>query len=433
MNPFRIVIAGRPNVGKSSLFNILVKSKNSVESDIPGTTRDPVKKLIFFENKAVEIIDSGGYEFNAKDEISKLVKQKALEYLKSADLILFMVDRHSIIEEDIQYYRFIKKLNIKNAVVVNKVEKKGDEYLDKDIYSLGAEKYILISAIHRRNIGDIYDFIEENLKGYDFTLKEDVNIKVAIVGRPNVGKSSLLNAIIEKERAIVSDIPGTTIDSLDEEIIYHDFRISFIDTAGIRRKKSIKTNIEYYSILRSFRAIDRADIVIHLVSPENILVRQDKKIADYVFKKGKSYIIVVNKVDLVKGKEKEIQNEIRYKFPHINFVKILFISALNKEGIDQLLEYIINLYKRLQIKWKTSTLNYFLENIKKKRQILIGNSYLNLFYCVVVSKYPLTIMIFVNKEPDKISNSYKDFIINNLRKEFDLESIPIKIIFKKRK
>lgn len=433
MKPFRIVIAGRANVGKSTLYNIFTRRRDSVESDIPGTTRDPVKKLISINGKFVELVDSGGFEFNANDEISRKVKEKALEYLKNADLILFVVDRHNIIEEDIQYYKYIKKLNIKNVIIVNKVEKKGDEYLDKDVYSLGAPRYILISAIHRRNLDEIYDFIEDNLKDYNFEFKENSQIKVALVGRPNVGKSSLLNTFIEKERAIVSDIPGTTIDSLDEEVVYNDYRITFIDTAGIRRKKSIKTNIEYYSIKRTFGSIDRSDIVIHLVSPENILVRQDKKIADYVFKKGKSYIIVVNKSDLIRGREKEIEDEIRYRFPHVNFVKILFISALKKEGIEKLLDYIIDLYKRQKKEWKTSVLNNFLEEVKNKKQILVGNSYLNLFYSVVVSKYPLTLLIFTNKEADSIPDSFKDFIINSLRKKFPLESIPVRIIFKKRK
>ncbi len=432
---FKVVLAGRANVGKSTLFNIFAKKRISVESDVPGTTRDPVDEVVQIYNKEVLFIDSGGFEFKSKDQIYSKVKNKALNSIDNADLILFIVDRNAITEEDIQYIRYIKRSKKPFHVVVNKSEKKNDDIPDKELYSLGVSDFLMVSAIHKKNLDEIEDCIYSYIKDIENEPEQDDDdsIKIAIVGRPNVGKSSLLNAIAKKEKSIVSDIAGTTIDAIDESIIYDDQKLTFIDTAGIRRKSSIHINMEKYSINRSFKAIDRSDIVIHILDYPDLVVKQDKKITDYVVKKGKPSILIVNKIDLFKGDKKELEDEIRYRFPHINYVKIFYISAIKNKGIHKVFNYILDLYTRLHTEWKTSELNRMIEDIKNRKQILVNNSFLNMFYAVKISKYPLTFIIFTNKDSDDIPYHYKKFIMNQLRNNYNLESIPLRIIFRNRK
>lgn len=434
---FTVVIVGRFNTGKSTLFNVLTGKRISVESDKPGTTRDYVEQIININNYKVKIIDTGGFEFNSKDPLYSEVKNKTLNIIKNASLILFVVDRHKIIEEDINYLKFIKKLKKNIILILNKSDKRSDEIPDKEIFNLGIDKFIFVSAINKINIDLIEDEILNYIKKSDYNITfDDISnenlVNVSIIGRPNVGKSSFFNAIINEDRNIVSEIPGTTIDAIEESIKFEDLKIKFIDTAGIRRKKSINEDVEYYSIKRAFNSIDKSDIVLLMVDYPDLIKKQDKKITDYIIEKGKPFILIVNKIDLYNGDIKLIENEIDYLFPHIKFVKRFFISAKEKKGIGKILKYIRDLYFRINREYKTSELNKYIENCKKTRQIVIGKSYLNLLYSVIISKFPFTIMIYVNKEPKSIPSYYTDFLINRLRKDFDLESIPVKIKYKKR-
>jgi len=427
---YSIVIVGRFNVGKSTLFNALIGKRIAVESDIAGTTRDYIEEIIDIENYKVKLIDTGGYEFNSNDFIYNIVKEKTIEVIKKASLILFVVDRNNILEEDINYIKLIKKLKKDLIVVVNKCDKNSDEILDKDIYSLGAKTYIPISAINRKNFDLLEEEILKYIKKSDYRSNLEENnfseVKISIIGRSNVGKSTFFNSILNSDRSIVSEIPGTTIDAIEESIKFEDLKIRFIDTAGIRRKKNIKENVEYYSIKRAFSSIDKSDIVILMIDYPELIRKQDKKI------KGNPFILVVNKIDLFDGDLKDLKNEIDYLFPHINFVKTFFISAKEKKGIGKILNYIKDLYFRVNREFKTSDLNKYIEICKNTKQIILGKSYLNLLYAVVISKFPLTFMIFVNKEPKTIPSFYTDYLINNLRKSFNLESIPVKIKYKKK-
>ncbi|MCX8059244.1 MAG: ribosome biogenesis GTPase Der [Spirochaetes bacterium] len=434
---FSVVITGRFNVGKSTLFNSLVGKRIAVESDKPGTTRDYIEAYIDIEGYKIKLIDTGGFEFNSKDPLYNEVKNKTLKVIKNASLILFVVDRHNIIEEDINYLKIIKKLKKDYILILNKADKKADEIPDKEIFSLGVKNFIFVSSINKYNIDLIEEEILKFIKKSSYTIfyekdNKDTEIKVVILGRPNVGKSSFFNSIINDQRTIVSEIPGTTVDSIEETISFEGLKIKFIDTAGIRRKKSIKENVEFYSIQRAFDSVDRADIVLLMVDYPDLIKKQDKKIADYIIKKGKPFILIVNKIDLFEGNVDDLEDEIDYLFPHIKFVKRFFISAKEKRGIGKIFKYIKDLYGRLNQDYKTSELNKYIENCKNTKQILIGKSYLNLLYSVVVSKFPLTFLIFVNKNPKDIPSYYTDFLINRLRKEFNLESIPVKIKYKKR-
>jgi len=450
-NMIKIVLAGRPNVGKSTIFNIFAGKRVSIEYSEPGTTRDPVEKVVEIGDHKVILIDTGGFEFESKDPLYTLIGEKAKECIQTADIVLFVVEKDHIIDEDLAFLRFIKKDARKYILIVNKCEGKYKDLLSKEIYRLGVETIIPVSAIHRDNIDLIEDKIIEIIKENHFNkslnIEEDflLNFKLAIVGRPNTGKSTLLNIISNREKAIVSDIPGTTRDAVGSTIKYKDYNIFLVDTAGIRKKSKIDTDLEYYCIKRSFDAIDNSDITIHLIDSKDLITTQDKKISDYILKKGKGYILAINKIDLLSKENSflnnrknnsiinELEENINYKFPQISYVKKIFISAKENININSLLEYTINLYSRIKKEIKTSQLNKIIEKISEIKPILVGSSFLNLLYMVQAKDIPRIFKIFTNKDPNDIPSFYSQYIINELRTQLELESIPIKIKFEKRK
>ncbi|MFN3410982.1 MAG: ribosome biogenesis GTPase Der [Exilispira sp.] len=465
---FKIVIAGRPNVGKSTIFNIFVQKRVAIEFSEPGTTRDPIEKIVEIDDQKVLLIDTGGFEFESKDPLYNLIGEKAKEAICSSDLVLFVVEKDKIIDEDLAFLRFIKKNSKKYILVVNKSEGKYKEILPTEIYRLGVKTIIPISAIHRDNI----DVLEENIikiineekdkydnnsnndfhdEYQDLKSKSSYSFRLAIVGRPNTGKSTLLNCIIKKDKAIVSDIPGTTRDAIETTIDYKNHRIILTDTAGIRKKSKIDTDLEYYCIKRSFYAIDSSDIVIHLVDSNDFITSQDKKISDYIINKGKGYILALNKIDLLSNKLvdynknynknidqfgkfiKNLEGDLNFQFPQILYVKKFFISAKNNFNVESLLDYCLDLFYRINKQHKTSQLNKVIEKIAEIKPILIGSSFLNLFYMVEVKRVPRIYKVFTNKDPGQIPAYYTQYIINELRNNLNLESIPIKIKFEKRK
>lgn len=457
-NLFKVVIAGRPNVGKSTIFNIFAKKRVAIEFSEPGTTRDPVEKIVEIGNYNVILVDTGGFEFDSKDPLYTLIGEKAKENIINSNLVLFVVEKDKIIDEDLAFLRFIKKNAKRYILVVNKCEGKYKDILPTEIYRLGVNEIIPISAVHRDNIDILEDKIEEIIRDFNkemgivYNQNENNNIdirkaiKLAIVGRPNTGKSTLLNKIIDRDKAIVSDIPGTTRDAVEGQIDYNGNTIILVDTAGIRKKGKIDTDLEYYCIKRSFDAIDNCDIAIHLVETKELITAQDKKISDYIINKGKGYILALNKIDLLFDESfknnkdinkspiiKNVENSLNYQFPQIEYVKKFFISAKDNINIDLILDYVLNLSYRINTLYKTSQLNKVIEKISEIKPILVGSSFLNLFYMVQVKDVPRIFKIFTNKNPDEIPSYYTQYIINELRKQLNLESIPIRIKYEKRK
>ncbi|MCR4422453.1 MAG: ribosome biogenesis GTPase Der [Spirochaetales bacterium] len=472
---YRIVLAGRPNVGKSTIFNIFAKKRVAIEFAKPGTTRDPIEKIVEIGDKKVLLIDTGGFEFESKDPLYTLIGEKAKQCIQNADLVLFIVEKDKIIDEDIAFLRFIKKNSKKYILIINKSEGKYKDLLPTEIYRLGVKTMVPISAIHRDNIDILEDTIIEimnqdliesdtcsnqkdnkNKEKLDLINKNCISenfekdiLRLSIVGRPNTGKSTLLNCILNEEKAIVSDIPGTTRDAIETRINYKGQQIILVDTAGIRKKSKIDTDLEYYCIKRSFDAIDNSDIVIHLVESNDLITSQDKKISDYIINKGKGYILALNKIDLLmKDIEKssesvniakinqayeKLDETINYQFPQISYVKKFFISAKNNFNVDLLLDYCIDLFIRIKLEHKTSQLNKVIEKISEIKPILINSSFLNLLYMVQVKDIPRIYKIFTNKESREIPSYYTQYIINELRKQLNLESIPIRIKYEKRK
>ncbi len=427
-----VALVGRPNVGKSTLFNRLVGKKISIIEDTPGITRDRIYGNVKYKNYNFHLIDTGGIdlsEMNFNDEI-KIQVELAID---SADIVLFVVDgKEGLTSNDYTVKSMLKKSNKKIIVVVNKVDSKQSKENEYSFYELGFENYQFISS--EQNIG-ITDLLEEITKEFNEIEEEyDSNtIKFSLIGRPNVGKSSLANAILNEERIIVSNIAGTTRDAIDTPFTYYGENYVVIDTAGMRKKGKIYENIERYSLLRSLKAIDRSDVCILVINAEEGIIEHDKHIAGYAKEAGKPTIIVVNKWDVIEDKEqkrKEFIKDIKNNFVFIDYAPIIFLSALTRKKIHTLIPEIKKVYENSKKEIKTSLLNdvimdaYTLNpppSYKGKR--------LKIYFSNQANTCPPTFNIQVNSK-GLIHFSYKRYLENKIRESFDFEGTPIIINFK---
>lgn len=427
-----VALVGRPNVGKSTLFNRLVGKKISIIEDTPGITRDRIYGTVKYKNYNFHLIDTGGIdlsEMNFNDEI-KIQVELAID---SADIVLFVVDgKEGLTSNDYTVKSMLKKSNKKIIVVVNKVDSKQSKENEYSFYELGFENYQFISS--EQNIG-ITDLLEEITKEFNEIEEEyDSNtIKFSLIGRPNVGKSSLANAILNEERIIVSNIAGTTRDAIDTPFTYYGENYVVIDTAGMRKKGKIYENIERYSLLRSLKAIDRSDVCILVINAEEGIIEHDKHIAGYAKEAGKPTIIVVNKWDVIEDKEqkrKEFIKDIKNNFVFIDYAPIIFLSALTRKKIHTLIPEIKKVYENSKKEIKTSLLNdvimdaYTLNpppSYKGKR--------LKIYFSNQANTCPPTFNIQVNSK-GLIHFSYKRYLENKIRESFDFEGTPIIINFK---
>jgi GTP-binding protein len=446
-----ISILGRPNVGKSTLFNRLTKTKKAIIDDTPGVTRDVLKQEFFIGEKQVPVIlqDTGGLT-DEGDILNPLVQKKSVEALKTSDLILFMVEAKNVFPIEEEFINMIRKSGKPAIIIMNK-----SDSLDKDIYIHDFHQYGLgeplpISAAHNRNIDELLELIEAKLQlnvddedeeTEDVTEESDVAaeendslIKIAIVGKPNVGKSSLLNKITQKERSIVSNIPGTTRDIIDESITYKNHEFRFLDTAGIRKKSKVSEDIEYYSVNRSIKAINDADITLLVIDSLEDVSEQDKKITDQIVKNGKGLIVLFNKMDLYDNSEEAIKKRreiLESKFPQISYAPTLAVSAVTGKGIGSLLEKILLVKGNLNRKITTSKLNAFIQDVVKRYQPSSKKGVLRISYGVQSSIAPVEFIFFLNNV-SLISDNYRQYISNRLREYFHYEGVPIKIIYKEK-
>ena len=446
-----ISILGRPNVGKSTLFNRLTKTKKAIIDDTPGVTRDVLKQEFFIGEKQVPVIlqDTGGLT-DEGDILNPLVQKKSVEALKTSDLILFMVEAKNVLPIEEEFINMIRKSGKPAIIIMNK-----SDSLDKDIYIHDFHQYGLgeplpISAAHNRNIDELLELIEAKLQlnvddedeetedvteGSDVAAEEnDSLIKIVIVGKPNVGKSSLLNKITQKERSIVSNIPGTTRDIIDESITYKNHEFRFLDTAGIRKKSKVSEDIEYYSVNRSIKAINDADITLLVIDSLEDVSEQDKKITDQIVKNGKGLIVLFNKMDLYDNSEEAIKKRreiLEFKFPQISYAPTLAVSAVTGKGIGSLLEKILLVKGNLNRKITTSKLNAFIQDVVKRYQPSSKKGVLRISYGVQSSIAPVEFIFFLNNV-SLISDNYRQYISNRLREYFHYEGVPIKIIYKEK-
>lgn len=422
-----VALVGRPNVGKSTIFNRLVGKKISIIEDTPGITRDRIYGTVDFENKSFHLIDTGGIDL-ADEHFNDEIKVQAELAIDEADIVLFVVDgKEGLTSNDYVVRDILMKSNKKVIVVINKCDSKESKDNMYDFYELGFDTYMPVSGEQNEGIWDLKEEITKDFE--DYTKEdEDPRIKFCIIGRPNVGKSSLVNAILNEERVIVSNVAGTTRDSVDTPFTYHGEEYVVIDTAGMRKRGKVWESVEKYSLLRSMKAIDRADVCCIVINAEEGIIEHDKHIAGYALEAGKAVVLVVNKWDTVDDKDskmKAFKEEIRNNFQFMPYAPIVFLSALTKKRIHTLMPEVLKVYENANREVKTSALN---DVIRDAYNLNIPPSYkgkrLKIFFSNQVSTCPPTFNIQVNSK-GLIHFSYERYIENKIRESFDFEGTPI--------
>lgn len=428
-----VALVGRPNVGKSTIFNKMMKKKIAITEDTPGVTRDRLYGNATFLDHSFYLIDTGGID-SGKDEFNASIKVQVELAIDEADIVVFVVDgKEGLAKDDYIVKNMLLKSGKKVIVAINKTDSKESKEHLYDFYELGFDEYVNISA--EQNIG-IYELLEKVCENFPKIEEEEYDentIKFSVIGRPNVGKSSLVNAILGEERVIVSDIAGTTRDSIDMPFRYHDNEYVVIDTAGMRKKGKVYEMIERYSLLRSMRAIDRSDVCLLVINVEEGIVEHDKHIAGYAIEAGKSIVIVVNKWDTIQNKDEEMKRFkelIASEFAFISYAPIVFLSALTKKRIHTLMPEILRVHENSKREIKTSILN---DVIREAYQLNLPPSYKNkrlkIYFAHQASTKPPVFNIQVNSK-GLVHFSYERYLENKIRESFDFAGVPIVLQFK---
>ena len=432
-----VAIVGRPNVGKSTFFNYICGRRISIVEDTPGVTRDRIYAEAEWRNRKFTLIDTGGIEPFTEDKILQQMRRQAEVAVEMADVIVFLVDvRDGVTASDKEIATMLRKSQKPVILAANKADSVGEPPAEMyEFYNLAMGDVIPVSSIHGLGMGDLLDeifsyFPEQDEEDYE----EDV-IKVAVIGKPNSGKSSLINRVVGEERVIVSDIPGTTRDAIDTYIQIDEDKYVFIDTAGIRRKSKITENIEKYSALRSWTAIERADVCVIMIDAQDGVTEQDTKIAGYAHEQGKASIIVVNKWDLVEketGTLEEYRKTVMEKLGFMQYAPILFISVKTGQRVHKLLELIKFVNDQAALRISTGMLNDLLNEATAMVQPPSDKGkMLKLYYATQSSVKPPTFVIFVNRV-DLFHYSYERYIENQLRRSYGFEGTPIRFIHRER-
>ena len=432
-----VAIVGRPNVGKSTLFNRLSRSRQAIVDFEEGVTRDRKYQEVEWTGHYFMIVDTGGIIPKSDDRIDRAVRFQAEIAIEEADLILFMVDALvGITDLDLQIAKILSPYREKVLLVANKVDNEKIELDVFDFLKLGFGEPFSIAAVQGRNIGNFLDKIISSIPTSEEPEPKDEAIRVAIVGKPNVGKSSLINRIAGQQSLIVTDIPGTTRDSIDMEIKYHQKKLIFIDTAGLRKKKKIKYGVEYFSTMRTIESINRADVVLLILDAETEISKQDQKIASYVIRNYKELIIVFNKWDLPEKDNSTVGKylqKIKEELPFVQNSPVMFVSALTGLRVQNILKKIIEVEEESKKRIPTSELNKFLEKITAKfPPAHSSGKHTKIYYCSQVETKPPTFVFFCNN-PKLVTVHYRRYIANQLREYFQFKGATIKTIFKSRK
>ena len=431
-----VAIVGRPNVGKSTLFNKLVGDRLSIVKDEPGVTRDRLYREMEWLGNKFLLVDTGGLEPRTQDFMMSKIKKQAQVAIDEADVIIFLVDGKAGItglDEDVA--TILRKQDKKVIVAVNKI----DNYMKEqenifEFYGLGFEEVIGISGEHKTNLGDLLDAVVEKFDNKS-TKEISEGLSIAILGRPNAGKSSLLNKLLNKERSIVSDIAGTTRDTIDSALKYDGEMYTLIDTAGIRRKSKVEDDIEYYSVLRAMKAIKRADVCVLMLDATELLTDQDKRIAGMIYDERKPIIIAINKWDLIEKNDnsvKEFKELVKADLAFLDYAPIVTISALTGKRTLNILEQAKFINEEYHKKVTTGILNQILAEIVAQNPVPTRKGRaVKLNYGTQISQAPPKFVFFANN-PELIHFSYKRYIENKLREYFGFEGCPIDIIFNKK-
>lgn len=425
-----VALVGRPNVGKSTLFNKLIGTKISIIEDYPGVTRDRIYGEVKYRDYHFSLIDTGGIDVS-HELFQNEIKVQVEIAIEESDVVVFVVDgKEGLTANDKEVSSMLFRSGKRVIVAINKVDsKQANQYL-YDFYELGFSEYIPISAEHNNGIYELLDAIVRDFP-MDEKQEEDTRIKFSVIGRPNVGKSSLINALLNEERVIVSNLAGTTRDSIDSVFKYHNEEFVIIDTAGIRKKGKVFESVEKYSLLRSLKAIDRSDICLLVINAEEGVVEQDKHIAGYALEKGKGLILVVNKWDTVENPNiKDYTTMLRNEFQFLRYAPIVFLSALTKKRIHTLMPEVLKVAENIQREVKTSILN---DVINDSYALNLPPSYkgkrLKIYFVHQAGIKPPKFVFQVNHK-GLVHFSYERYLENKLRENFDFSGTPIVLQFK---
>ena len=433
-----VAIVGRPNVGKSTLFNQIGKRRVSIVDDFPGVTRDRIYMDAEWLNHTFTMIDTGGIEFVDDDHILKSMRQQAMVAMEEADVIVFVVDgRAGVTTADQEVARLLRSTKKPVILAVNKIDSPQLEPAIYEFYNLGLGDPIGIAASNSLGLGDMLDAVVAAFPQESDEIKEDDEISIAVIGRPNVGKSSIVNALIGEERVIVSNIPGTTRDAIDTHFVADGMKFMLIDTAGMRRKGKIDEAIERYSVMRSLRAVDRADVVLMVINAEEGITEQDKKIAGYAHESGKGVVIVVNKWDVFPDKDDKstlrFTEDLRDELGFLQYAPVLYTSALTHQRISRITALVKYVADQQSMRIQTSVLNELIRDaVSVNPPPAHRGKKLKIYFMTQADIQPPKFIIFVN-DPELMHFSYLRVIENKLRDSFGFEGTPLKLIVRGRK
>jgi GTP-binding protein len=431
-----VVIVGRPNVGKSTLFNRLLGKREAIVHDVSGVTRDRNYGEAEWGGKEFQLIDTGGYVPNSSDLLETAIREQVEIAIAEADSILFLVDaRTGITPLDVEIAEMLRAANKKFFLLVNKVDSENHEPAANEFYKLGVDKIYDVSALAGRKIGDFLDDLTADFKSYQ-TKDEEKRLKIAIVGRPNVGKSSLANALLGKERSIVTVLPGTTRDSVDSILKFYGEEIILADTAGLRKKRKVEESVEFYSTVRALKTIGESDVVIAMLDAKIGLEKQDQKIIDEAVLRRKGLIIAVNKWDLIEketGTVKFFEKALYRKLGSIDYAPIIFISALTKQRIFKLIDLSKKINGERKKKIPTNELNEkLLPEMEKSPPAATHTGKEVKIKYVIQAKGSYPVFLFFTNYPKEIKDQYKRFLERLIRKNFGFVGVPVTLSFKKK-
>ena len=430
-----IALVGRPNVGKSTIFNRLVGRKQAIIEDTPGVTRDRIYGTGSYYDYKFNVIDTGGIDLS-EELFNKEIKMQAEIAIDEADVVVFIVDgKEGLTANDLAVRDILRKSNKKVVVAINKVDNKKTNDNIYDFYELGFDYYIPVSGSHNIGIDDLLDEVTKDFDKKNDEEYDDGVVKFCVIGRPNVGKSSLVNAILNEERVVVSDVAGTTRDSIDTPFTYEKEPYVVIDTAGMRKKGKIYEQIEKYSLLRSMKAIDRSDVCLVVINADEGIIEHDKHIASYALEAGKALVLVVNKWDLVDDKDlgiKEFTKKVRAEFQFLSYVPIVFLSAKTKKRIHTLMPEVKKVYENSRREITTSVLNdVIVDAVALQSPPSYKGKRLKIYFTSQTGITPPKITFHVNNK-GLVHFSYERYLENKIRENFDFEGVPIVFQFKNR-
>lgn len=432
-----VAVVGRPNVGKSTLFNALAGSRISIVKDTPGITRDRIYADVSWLNYNFTLIDTGGIEPDSKDIILSQMREQAQIAIDTADVILFMVDvKQGLVDADSKVADMLRRSQKPVVLAVNKVDDFNKYMADVyEFYNLGIGEPFAISSVNKLGFGELLDEVTSYFDREAAEEEEDERTKVAIVGKPNVGKSSIINRLIGENRVIVSDVAGTTRDAIDTEITHNKKEYVFIDTAGLRRKNKIKEELERYMIIRTVAAVERADIVVLVIDATEGVTEQDAKIAGIAHERGKAVIIAVNKWDAVEKDDKTIYrftDKVRNTLSYMPYAELIFLSALTGQRLNKLFEIVDMVSENHAMRVSTGVLNEIMtEAVALQQPPTDKGRRLKLFYITQVAVKPPTFVIFVN-DKELMHFSYTRYIENQIRETFGFRGTPLRFIIRER-